>query len=58
MKVKYIGETDPIYMINSKIYEVISVENGWYRITDEEDEDYLYPPELFEIINDYDLNKS
>lgn len=52
MKVKYIGKSDPVYMIHGKIYQVISIENGWYRIKDEEEEDYLYPPELFEIIND------
>lgn len=52
MKVKYIGKSDPVYMIHGKIYQVISVEKGWYRIVDEEEEDYLYPPELFEKIND------
>ncbi|WBW49566.1 hypothetical protein O6R05_06100 [Peptoniphilus equinus] len=36
MKVKYIGESDPVYMINSHIYDVISLEEGWYRIIDEE----------------------
>lgn len=52
MKVKYIGETDPVYMIKDKIYEVLSIEKGWYRIIDEEEEDYLYPPELFEIVEE------
>lgn len=51
MKVKYIGKSDPVYMIHGKIYQVISIEKGWYRIVDEEEEDYLYPPELFEKIN-------
>ncbi|WP_195890967.1 hypothetical protein [Fenollaria massiliensis] len=55
MKIKYIGVSDPVYMINGKTYEVLSVENGWYRIIDEEGEDYLYPPELFEIVNDEDI---
>lgn len=52
MKVKFIGISDPVYMINGKIYDVLSIENGWYRIIDEEGEDYLYPPELFEIVID------
>lgn len=55
MKVKYIGKSDPVYMIHGKIYQVISIEKGWYRIVDEEEEDYLYPPELFEKINDEEL---
>lgn len=50
MKVKYIGKTEFLMLTNSKIYEVISVEKGWYRIIDESGEDYLYPPEQFEII--------
>lgn len=52
MKVKFIGISDPVSMINGKIYDVISIENGWYRIIDEEGEDYLYPPELFETVID------
>ena len=55
MKVKYIGKSDPVYMIHGKIYQVISIEKGWYRIVDEEEEDYLYPPEIFEKINDEEL---
>lgn len=28
------------------------IEKGWYRIMTELDEDYLFPPELFEIIEE------
>ena len=52
MKVKFIGETNPVYMINGKVYDVISIEETWYRIVDEEGEDYLYPPELFEVVDE------
>ena len=37
-------------VIPNKIYEVLSVERGFYRIIDESGEDYLYPPEKFEIV--------
>lgn len=57
MKVKFLGETDPISLIHGKVYDVIGIEKDWYRIIDEygidEDEElqgYLYPPELFEIV--------
>ena len=50
MKVKYIGK-DLVALKNGKIYDVISVEKGWYRIMTELDEDYLFPPESFEIID-------
>jgi hypothetical protein len=50
MKVKYLGKTDRVSLINGKTYDVLSIEKQWYRIVDESHEDYLYPPELFEII--------
>lgn len=53
MKVKYIGRySSPLSLITGKIYECISVEKGWYRIVDETNEDYLYPPDEFEVIED------
>ena len=49
MKVKYKGKTD-ISLTNGKVYDVLSVENGWYRIVDDTEEDYLFFPEDFEIV--------
>lgn len=37
-------------LVHGKMYRVKSVEKGWYRIVDESGEDYLYPPEEFEIV--------
>lgn len=51
MKVKYIGK-DLVAVEKGKIYEVLSVEKGWYRIMTELDEDYLFPPNLFEVIEE------
>lgn len=34
-------------VLPNKVYEVLSIENGFYRIVDESGEDYLYPPEKF-----------
>lgn len=50
MKVKWKGKTDFLVLTNNKIYDVLSVEKGWYRIVDDSGEDYLYPPEQFEVI--------
>ena len=49
MRVKYIGK-DLVALTKGKIYDVISVENGWYRIMTELGEDYLFPPAVFEIM--------
>lgn len=50
MKVKYLGKVKTPALIKGKIYDVISVEKGWFRIMTELDEDYLFPPDQFEII--------
>ena len=50
MKVKYIGKTDKATFIQNKIYDVVSAEEGWYRIIDETKEDYLYPPDKVVIL--------
>lgn len=59
MKVKFLGQTGVTTLINGKVYEVIGIENDWYRIIDEDGDDddsdlpgYLYPPELFEIVEE------
>lgn len=50
MEVRYHGESSPLGLIDGKLYRVISVERDWYRIVDETGEDYLYPPDCFEIV--------
>lgn len=52
MKVRYLGESDPLGLINGKEYEVVSIEYGYYRIVDETDEDFLYDTDSFEIIEE------
>lgn len=49
MIVRYIGK-ELVALKKDKEYSVISVEKGWYRIMTELDEDYLFPPEAFEIV--------
>lgn len=59
LRVKYVGELDidvpnsyKIFMdvLPGKVYDVLSIENGWYRLIDESKEDYLYPPDDFEVV--------
>lgn len=61
LKIKYIGERHvcvpnsyEIFMdvLPNKVYEVLSIENGFYRIIDESGEDYLYPPEKFVLVEE------
>ena len=52
MKAKWKGKTDFLVLTHDKVYDVLSVENGWYRIVDDSGEDYLYPPGQFETIEE------
>lgn len=52
MKIKWTGETRFLELTKGKIYEVLSIEKDWYRIRDDSDEEYLYPPAQFEIVED------
>lgn len=54
MQVRYHGESSPLGLIDGKTYKVLSIEKGWYRVVDETDEDYLYPPECFDIVEPND----
>lgn len=64
MKVRFIGETSPLFLTHNDVYEVISIEDGpgeskWYRVVLEDDDDdgsgtpgYLYSAEAFEIVKE------
>lgn len=52
MRVKFTAKSDTLTLDAGKVYDVISIEKGWYRIMSELDEDYLFPPEAFEIVED------
>ena len=54
-KVRYLGESDPFYLLKGKIYEVIEEdEEGYYRIIDETGDDYLYDTDDFEVVEESD----
>lgn len=50
MKVSYIGKAYPITFTNGKEYTVLSIERGWYRVLVDFGEDYLFPPEVFKVV--------
>ena len=53
MKVKYIGKiSDPLELISGKVYKCLGREFDRYRVIDETGEDYLYPVEEFEIVEE------
>jgi hypothetical protein len=55
MKVVFKGQSNPLALINGKVYDVEAIEFGWYRIVDETQEDYLYQAYLFDIVEDHPL---
>ncbi|MBR4691248.1 MAG: hypothetical protein IKP17_00650 [Oscillospiraceae bacterium] len=52
MRVKYTGNYYKVAFDKTKAYDVISIEKGWFRVKTETGEDYLFPPECFEIVGD------
>lgn len=52
MKVRYIGDYYKVSLIKGNIYEVIGIEGDWYRIIDETEEDFLFAPQQFEIVEE------
>ena len=53
MKVKYIGEkSSPLELITGKVYECLGIEDDSYRVIDETGEDYLFPIEEFNIVEE------
>ena len=50
MKVKYVGNSYPVSLITNKVYDVLAVENGWFKLLDENEEEYLFPPTEFEVV--------
>lgn len=51
MKIKYTGKSS-VSLTEGKVYEVIAVEEECYRIMDDTDDDYLFPPDDFEIVEE------
>lgn len=54
MKIQYWGETSFLELTCGKVYDVISIEKGWYRIVDDSGDDYLYPPDEFTVVEGND----
>lgn len=55
MRVRWKGKTEFLMLTNGKEYEVLSIEKEWYRLVDDSGEDYLYPPELFDIVEPMEM---
>ena len=51
IRVRYIGEDDPLSLRRGKIYTARVLQKGWYGIVDESKEEYAFPPELFEPVS-------
>lgn len=52
IKVRFIGEDNPLALRHGKIYDAIVGQLGMYGIVDETGEEYAYNPKLFEIIKE------
>lgn len=55
MKVKYLGYGPSAFVVG-RIYEVLTIEDGWYRIMNEQHEECLFPPRAFEVVEGAENN--
>ncbi len=57
MKIKCLFDVHKgISLKKNKVYEATILDKGWYALVDESGEEYVYPPTLFEVVED-DNNK-
>lgn len=52
VKVRFLGPDNPLALRHGKIYEARVLKLGWYGIVDETHEEYAYPPDNFEVIEE------
>ena len=50
MKVKYNGDYYKVRLHKGAVYDVISVQYGWYEIMGEDGDQGFFPPDDFEIV--------
>lgn len=50
MKIVYIDETDPCFVINGHAYDLLEIADKKCKIIDETGEVYWYPLELFRLV--------
>ena len=55
MRVKYLGYGNDIFKIG-KVYEVLAIEDGWYRIMNENHDECVFPPKAFEVVDGEEKN--
>ena len=50
MKIQFVYRENGEIVERGKIYEVLSTDRGWYRITDADGDTCYYPGSLFDIV--------
>ena len=58
VKVRFLGKSDPLMLLHNKIYDARVLKLGWFGIVDETNEEYAYPPECFELIEEENNDNS
>ncbi|MBQ2991321.1 MAG: hypothetical protein IJD60_08550, partial [Clostridia bacterium] len=58
VKVRYIGDDDPLSLRHGKVYEARVLKLGWYGIVDETGEEYAYSPKYLEVVNEKGSEKT
>ena len=51
MKVQFVYREDGVVIERGKVYEVLSTDDGWYRIEDDMGDKCYFPASMFDIID-------
>ncbi len=52
IKVRFIGENDPLALLHGKVYDAVVGQKGLICLVDETGDEYAYSPELFEVVEE------
>lgn len=57
-RLRYVGNTIPIQLTNGEVYTCVGIDGvDFFRIVDDEGEDYLYPIDNPRALNSYGVTK-
>ena len=50
VKVKYLGQDIIGALYHNEVYVVEEIQDGWFVINDEDGDNSMWPPEVFEVV--------
>ena len=52
MRVQFVKRENDRIVERGYVYDVLAIDDGWYKIVDDMGDECLYPPRLFDVIEE------